>query len=200
MINRKFDRSLKIVVIGESGVGKSCFLLRFVKDTFEEQHPSTLGIEFLSKVVQTENQRVQLQLWDTAGQELFRSVTRGYYRGSSGALVIFDLTNRESFEKIDRWIQDVRSLARPDVILVLLGNKSDLDTQCRVRTEEADAYAKENGIKFFEVSAKTGANVGAAVDYLVQQIEKSLGEATGQSQARIVNPRQDAQDGDRKCC
>jgi small GTP-binding protein len=180
MLGRKFDYSLKIVVVGDSGVGKTCLLIRFVREVFDEESQPTLGVEFLTKIVQTDKHRIQLQLWDTAGQELFRSVTRGYYRGSAGALLLFDLTNRESFESIGRWLQDIRDVARVDVVTVLIGNKSDLADQRQVTTDEATAFAKEHGMAYFETSAKTGSNVGDSVNACVSSIEKNVEEGAYQ--------------------
>jgi small GTP-binding protein len=173
-LGRKFDYSLKVVVVGDSGVGKTCFLIRFVRDQFDEECQPTLGVEFLTKIVQTERHRIQLQLWDTAGQELFRSVTRGYYRGSAGALLVFDITNRDSFESVGRWLQDIRDVARSDVVTMLIGNKSDLAENRAVSTEEADAFAKSHSMQYFETSAKSGDNLAAAIDACVAVIEKNV--------------------------
>ena len=175
MLGRKFDYSLKIVVVGDSGVGKTCLLIRFVRDIFDEECQPTLGVEFLTKIVQTEQHKIQLQLWDTAGQELFRSVTRGYYRGSAGALLVFDLTNRDSFENIERWLSDIRSVARADVVTLLIGNKADLADKRQVSTEEAEAFAQAHSMQYFETSAKTGANIKTAMDACVAVIEKNVG-------------------------
>jgi small GTP-binding protein len=174
MLGRKFDYSLKIVVVGDSGVGKTCLLIRFVRDLFDEESQPTLGVEFLTKIVPTDSHRIQLQLWDTAGQELFRSVTRGYYRGSAGALLLFDLTNRESFDNIGRWLQDIRDVARTDVVTLLIGSKSDLADQRQVSTDEAQAFAKEHSMSYFETSAKTGAQIPEAIDACVKAIEKNV--------------------------
>lgn len=178
MIGRKFDHSLKVVVVGESGVGKTCLLIRFVRDTFEDNTQSTLGVEFMSKIIQTEKHRIQLQLWDTAGQELFRSVTRGYYRGSAGALLLFDLSNRDSFENVEKWLRDVKDVAKEDVVLILLGNKSDLESKRQVTREEANDFAQRNNMKYFEVSAKTGDNVSEAINACVEMIEKNLDDGS----------------------
>lgn len=178
MIGRKFDHSLKVVAVGESGVGKTCLLVRFVRDTFEENGQSTLGVEFMSKIIETEKHRIQLQLWDTAGQELFRSVTRGYYRGSAGALLLFDLSNRDSFENVEKWLQDVKDVARDDVVLILIGNKSDLEGKRQVTHDEASDFAQKHNMKYFEVSAKTGDNVSEAISACVAQIEKNLDEGS----------------------
>jgi small GTP-binding protein len=174
VLPRKFDYSLKIVVVGDSGVGKSCFLIRFVRDTFDEDSQPTLGVEFLTKIVKTTSHTIQLQLWDTAGQELFRSVTSGYYRGSAGAVLMFDLTSHDSFESIDRWLQDIREVARTDVVTVLVGNKSDLADQRKVTAAEAEAYAKEHNIAYVETSAKSGTNVPETFDAVVAPIEKNV--------------------------
>lgn len=172
MLGHKFDYSLKIVVVGDSGVGKTCMLLRFVRDQWEGDTQPTLGVEFLTKVVKTDSHQIQLQLWDTAGQELFRSVTRGYYRGSAGALLVFDLTSRDSFQNVERWLEDLREVARADVIAVLIGNKSDLADKRVVSYEEALSFAEAHKIKYFETSAKTGENVPQAVTACILQIEK----------------------------
>ena len=174
MLGRKFDYSLKIVVVGDSGVGKTCMLIRFVRDIFDEESQPTLGVEFLTKIVQTEQHRIQLQLWDTAGQELFRSVTRGYYRGSAGALLVFDLTNRDSFDNIERWLRDIRDVARSDVVTLLIGNKSDLSERRQVSYEEAESFAKAHAMQYFETSAKTGENITKTIDACVAVIEKNV--------------------------
>lgn len=178
MIGRKFDHSLKVVAVGESGVGKTCLLVRFVRDTFEENSQTTLGVEFMSKIIETEKHRIQLQLWDTAGQELFRSVTRGYYRGSAGALLLFDLSNRDSFEHVEKWLQDVKDVARDDVVLILIGNKSDLEGKRQVTHDEANDFAQKHNMKYFEVSAKTGDNVSEAINACVTLIEKNLDDGS----------------------
>jgi small GTP-binding protein len=199
MIGRKFDFSLKVVVVGESGTGKTCLLIRFVRDTFDEDTQSTLGIEFLSKIIQTDSRRIQLQLWDTAGQEIFRSVTRGYYRGSAGALILFDISNRDSFENVERWLQDVKSVARADVVLILIGNKSDLKTERQVSTQEAQDYAQRSGMKYFEVSAKTGEKVAEAIGCCVDLIEQTLDSRTPTPTPGRVEPTP-AEPGERGCC
>jgi small GTP-binding protein len=176
MLQRKFDYSLKVVVVGDSGVGKTCFLIRFVRDLFEEETNSTLGVEFLTKIVQTDKHKIQLQLWDTAGQEIFRSVTRGYYRGAAGALIVFDLTSRDSFISVGKWLQDIRDVARSDVVAVLIGNKSDRAADRRVPADEAAEFARAQALQYFETSAKEGKNVSAAVNACVAVIEKNVGD------------------------
>jgi small GTP-binding protein len=174
MLGSRFDYSLKIVVVGDSGVGKTCFLLRFVRDQWEGDTTPTLGVEFLAKIVTTENHHIQLQLWDTAGQELFRSVTRGYYRGSAGALILFDLTSPDSFASVKGWLKDLREVARTDVVVVLIGNKSDLVEERQITKDVAQAFADRNTMLYFETSARTGDNIPNAVTQCVLQIEKKV--------------------------
>jgi small GTP-binding protein len=176
MIGRKLDFSLKIVVVGDSCVGKTCLLFRYVRDVYDPNTESTLGVEFMTKIVETEKHRIQLQLWDTAGQELFRSVTRGYYRGSAGAFLVFDLTNHDTFDHVGRWLHDVKEVARMDVVTVLLGNKADLTNQRDVTREEAEAFAQANKMKYFETSAKTGGGIAEAINACVEVIEKYVAD------------------------
>lgn len=174
MLGRKYDYSLKIVVVGDSGVGKTCLLIRFIRDLWEDDSQPTLGVEFMTKILQTEKHRIQLQLWDTAGQELFRSVTRGYYRGSAGALLTFDLTNRDTFDNIGRWLQDIKDVARADVVTILLGNKSDLSDKRQVSYDEAKLFAQTHGMQYFETSAKTGDGINEAINACVAVIEQNV--------------------------
>jgi small GTP-binding protein len=171
MARKPFQYSVKTVIVGDSGVGKTSILFRFVNEKFQTEVPSTLGVEFMSKVVDTQSRPLEMQLWDTAGQELFRSVTRGYYRGAVGAFVVFDLTKRESFANLPQWITDLQSTARRDVVIVLLGNKADLVDAKDVTNFEAEEFAKRNNVAYFETSAKTGDNVEAAILKCLNGIE-----------------------------
>jgi small GTP-binding protein len=172
VLPRKFDFSLKIVVVGDSGVGKTCFLIRFARGLYDEESQPTLGVEFMTKIVQTESHRIQLQLWDTAGQEVFRSVTRGYYRGAAGAIVMFDLTSRDTFDSVGQWLQDIKDVARQNVVTILLGNKADLEERRAVPSAEAEAFATAHAMQYFETSAKTGLNVAEAINETIPRIEK----------------------------
>jgi small GTP-binding protein len=172
IIKRTFDFSLKAVVVGDSGVGKTCLLMRYFRDVFDPECQLTLGVEFMTKIFENDNQQIQLQLWDTAGQELFRSVTWGYYRGSAGAFLVFDITNHDSFDHIGRWLHDVRDVARSDVVTILLGNKADLKERRDVEQEEAETFATENHMWYFETSAKTGQNIINAISACVSTIQK----------------------------
>lgn len=173
MSKNKGDFSVKTVIIGDSGVGKTCILTRFTRDFFDETSQPTLGVEFLAKIVETQKHRIELQLWDTAGQELFRSVTRGYYRGSAIAYLVFDITQRQTFDNLEKWQADIKEVALPNVITVLIGNKSDLAAEKRqVSTEEIEAFAKDHKMEYFEVSAKTGENVNEAITSCLSIIDE----------------------------
>jgi small GTP-binding protein len=176
MIRNKFDYSAKIVVVGDSGVGKTCLLLRFVRNQWVPDALSTFGVEFLAKIISTDRHRIQLQLWDTAGQELFKCVTKGYYRGAMGALVVFDLTSRESFDHVAEWLNDLYEVVRTKIPIVLVGNKCDLSDDRDVTTKEARKFADAHGLAYVETSAKSGDNISEAVTGCARQIEKEIDE------------------------
>ena len=142
-----------------AGVGKSCLLLQFTDKRFRQQHDLTIGVEFGARTIQIDNKNIKLQIWDTAGQESFKSITRSYYRGAAGALLVYDITRRDTFTHLTRWLEEVRQNGNPDTTIMLIGNKSDQDSRRQVTTEEGERFARENGLIFIETSAKTAANV-----------------------------------------
>lgn len=145
-----------------AGVGKSCLLLQFTDKRFRQQHDLTIGVEFGARTIQIDNKNIKLQIWDTAGQESFKSITRSYYRGAAGALLVYDITRRDTFTHLTRWLEEVRQNGNPDTTIMLIGNKSDQDSRRQVTTEEGERFARENGLIFIETSAKTAANVEEA--------------------------------------
>ncbi|KAI8057107.1 ras family-domain-containing protein [Syncephalis plumigaleata] len=152
-------RKFKLVFLGEQSVGKTSLITRFMYDSFDNTYQATIGIDFLSKTMYLEDRTVRLQLWDTAGQERFRSLIPSYIRDSSVAVVVFDIANRNSFVNTDKWIDDVRAERGNDVIIVLVGNKTDLVDKRQVSTEEGEKKAAELNVMFIETSAKAGFNV-----------------------------------------
>lgn len=174
MITKKFDHSIKTIIVGDSSVGKTCILLRYVNDTFEDRMPNTLGVEFLSRIVQTEKHRIELQLWDTAGQELFRAVTRSYYHGTAVAFIAFDLTQRDTFEHVTRWYNDVKEVAPDSCMYVLIGNKSDQVEQRAISKEQAQELAATLNVPYFETSAKEGINVTETIQSALNTIEDMI--------------------------
>lgn len=151
----------KLVFLGDQGVGKTSIITRFMYDSFDKNYQATIGIDFLSKTMYLEDRTVRLQLWDTAGQERFRSLIPSYIRDSSVAVVVYDITNRASFLNTSKWIEDVRNERGNDVIIILVGNKTDLSEKRQVSVEEGEDRASKEGIMFIETSAKAGFNIKA---------------------------------------
>jgi len=154
----RYDFLFKFIVIGDTAVGKSCLLHRFIDNKFKKESTHTIGVEFGSKIVEVGGRNVKLQIWDTAGQERFRSVTRSYYRGAAGAILVYDTTNRDTYNHVSSWLSDARSLANKDIAIILVGNKTDL-TNREVTFLEASRYAQENDLMFLETSALSGEGV-----------------------------------------
>lgn len=152
-------RKFKLVFLGEQSVGKTSLITRFMYDSFDNTYQATIGIDFLSKTMYLEDRTIRLQLWDTAGQERFRSLIPSYIRDSSVAVVVYDITNANSFQQTSKWIDDVRTERGTDVIIMLVGNKTDLSDKRQVSTEEGERKAKELNVMFIETSAKAGYNV-----------------------------------------
>lgn len=152
-------RKFKLVFLGEQSVGKTSLITRFMYDSFDNTYQATIGIDFLSKTMYLEDRTIRLQLWDTAGQERFRSLIPSYIRDSSAAIVVYDITNANSFQQTSKWIDDVRTERGSDVIIMLVGNKTDLSDKRQVSTEEGEKKAKELNTMFIETSAKAGYNV-----------------------------------------
>lgn len=149
----------KLVFLGDQSVGKTSIITRFMYDKFDITYQATIGIDFLSKTMYLEDRTVRLQLWDTAGQERFRSLIPSYIRDSSVAIVVYDISNRQSFLNTSRWIEEVRAERGSDVIIVLVGNKTDLVDKRQVSMEEGETKASESGVMFIETSAKAGFNI-----------------------------------------
>ncbi|KAL7066424.1 hypothetical protein ACR3K2_31380 [Cryptosporidium serpentis] len=155
----QYDYLFKFIIIGDAGAGKSCLLHQFIENKFKKGSSHTIGVEFGSKIITTGGKRVKLQIWDTAGQERYRSVTRSYYRGAAGALIVYDITNRETYNHLVNWLADARTLARVDISIIGVGNKLDLKDKRQVTFLEASRCAQENDILFLETSALTGEGV-----------------------------------------
>jgi len=162
MANFPYEYIFKYIIIGDMGVGKSCILHQFTDSKFMADSPHTIGVEFGTRIIEVMGKKVKLQIWDTAGQERFRAVTRSYYRGAAGALLVYDITRRSTYNHLTSWLTDARNLTNPNTVIMLIGNKKDLEDKRDVTFEEARAFAEENGLIFLETSAKTGENVEQA--------------------------------------
>jgi len=155
----RYDYLFKFIIIGDAATGKSCLLHRFIDDKFRKESTHTIGVEFGSKIIEVGGHFVKLQIWDTAGQERFRSVTRSYYRGAAGTILVYDITSRDSYNHVSSWLNDAKALANPDIAIVLVGNQIDLSAEREVSFLEASRFAQENELMFLETSALTGEGV-----------------------------------------
>ncbi|KAI8082646.1 putative ras small monomeric GTPase Rab6 [Gilbertella persicaria] len=180
-------RKFKLVFLGEQSVGKTSLITRFMYDTFDNTYQATIGIDFLSKTMYLEDRTVRLQLWDTAGQERFRSLIPSYIRDSSVAVVVYDITSRASFQNTAKWIEDVRAERGSEVIIVLVGNKTDLNDKREVTLEEGEKKASDTGIMFIETSAKAGHNVKALFRRIAQALPGMEAEVGAKEQMQKVD-------------
>ncbi|XP_042015530.1 ras-related protein RABA5b-like [Salvia splendens] len=164
----------KIVVIGDSAVGKSNLLSRFTRDEFDHNSKATIGVEFQTQVLEVDGKEVKAQVWDTAGQERFRAVTSAYYRGAVGALVVYDITRRITFDSVKRWLDELNTHCDTAVTRMLVGNKLDLESIREVTTEEGTELAEEEGMFFIETSALDSTNVNKAFEIVIRDIYEKV--------------------------
>lgn len=185
----------KLVLLGDSAVGKSCLVVRFVRDEFFEFQEPTIGAAFLTQTVTLEDATVKFEIWDTAGQERYRSLTPMYYRGAAAALIVYDVTNKDSFNGAKSWVKELQRRGDPNVIIALAGNKADLESKRKVEREEAQEYARENSILHMETSAKTALNVKALFEEIARRLPKTQAQPDREA-FPIVPPQQQS----KKCC
>jgi small GTP-binding protein len=171
MNNKIFQ--FKLVLLGESAVGKSSLVLRFVKGQFLDYQESTIGAAFLTQTVCLNDTTVKFEIWDTAGQERYHSLAPMYYRGAQAAIVVYDITSYDSFDRAKKWVKELQRQGNPNIVIALAGNKVDLASKRTVEIEESQAYAEENGILFMETSAKTAANVNELFVAIAKKLPKT---------------------------
>ncbi|KAI9305221.1 GTP-binding protein ypt1, partial [Cunninghamella echinulata] len=176
------DYLFKLLLIGDSGVGKSCLLLRFADDTYTESYISTIGVDFKIRTIELEGKTVKLQIWDTAGQERFRTITSSYYRGAHGIIVVYDVTDQDSFNNVKQWLNEIERYAAEGVNKLLVGNKSDLTDKKVVGTDQAKELSEDLKIPLLETSAKDATNVEQAFLTMAKQIKDKMGSTIQQQQ------------------
>ena len=172
----EYDYLIKVVLIGDAAVGKSSLLLKYIDDIFEDTYVCTIGVDFKIKSLQLENKRIKLQVWDTAGQERFKPITKCYFRGSHGCVVLFDITNRSSFNNVKYWVSDYRENNTVDssANIIVIGNKSDKESDRNVTIEEGNILAESIGATYIEASAKTGRGVADAFEAIATVVLKNM--------------------------
>jgi Ras-related protein Rab-1A len=196
-----YDLKFKIIVIGESRVGKTSLIKRYTKDQFGGVYLTTVGIDFQDKTIEIEDKKVKLQVWDTAGQERFRNVAKNYFQSSNGFLLVFDITDKESFQKLnDFWMDQLNMHAPKKAKSVLVGNKSDLAGQRQVSIEDAEEFAKNNNLKYYEVSAKEGTKVVELFFYLANEIYQSHTYEENNYNKNITLKKEKSKKKDKKKC
>lgn len=191
--SKDYDYLFKLVLIGDSGVGKSCLLLRFADDAFTESYISTIGVDFRFRTVKMDKKTVKLQIWDTAGQERFRTITSAYYRGADGIIMVYDTTSSDSFDHVNDWLKEVNRYASEGTCKLLVGNKCDRTADRAVTTEQAKEFADDLGVAFLETSAKTAKNVEEAFltmagELIKQRVAKAAvygGKEKGDSRGKV---------------
>lgn len=170
MISVEYKHNFKFIVIGSSGVGKTSILKRLIDDQFSPDNVSTIGVEYMSTVVEIDGQAVKLQIWDTAGQEKFRSIAKSYFRHAVGVVLVYDITDRKSFDDLSLWLNDVHSLCDPNASIIMIGNKLDMSSQRAVSTSEAQSFATNHQLSYIETSARGGDNVVEAFNRAAKMV------------------------------
>jgi Ras-related protein Rab-2A len=199
-----YSYQFKFIIIGDVAVGKSCLMLNFVDKRFRTEHDLTIGVEFGGKIIEVKNTKIKLQIWDTAGSESFKSITRSYYRSAAGALLVYDVTRKESFNHLSEWLNEARFNGNPGMAITLVSNKIDLESSRAISFEEGQRFAKDNGLAFLETSALTGDNVDQAftdtADTILARIQDGTIDIT-QNVGIVVKdnpPRAETNHG--RCC
>ena len=166
----EYDMMVKVIIIGDSGVGKTNIMNKFLKNIFMEESKATVGVEFGSKLFDINGHKIKAQIWDTAGQEKYKSITGAYFKGSKGALVVYDITQKSTYESLEKWVNDLKSAGDPKITIILIGNKSDLEENRQVSKEQGEEKAKSFGCAFLETSALSGDNIDKAFNMMVKEI------------------------------
>ncbi|KAH7689567.1 rab family protein 10 [Aphelenchoides avenae] len=185
MAKKQYDLLFKLLLIGDSGVGKTCILYRFSDDAFNTTFISTIGIDFKIKTIELRGKKIKLQIWDTAGQERFHTITTSYYRGAMGIMLVYDITNAKSFDNIAKWLRNIDEHASEEVVKMLLGNKCDMTDRRVVSKERGEKIAIDHQIRFLETSAKANINIDKAFYDLAEAILDKMPSQSSTDHMRI---------------
>ena len=197
--NEKIEKSFKIMLLGDSSVGKTCFLKRYIDDTFQDVYLSTIGFDYKYKFITLEDgKKIKLQIWDTAGQERFRTIGKGYYKGAHGIILIYDVTSQKSFDSIKTWLNEIKSEASNKVCVFLVANKIDIEERL-ISREDGEEIAKNNNLDFYESSAKDNINVSEVFQDLAEKINEKyqIMKEKGKKLDEIIPEKTK---GKKKCC
>jgi Ras-related protein Rab-11A len=204
MENKEYDLLFKLILIGDSCVGKSNILLKYLKNQFNENSKTTIGVEFGTKNIIINNKRIKIQIWDTAGQERYRSITSAYYKGAKGALIVYDITRKNTFDNIDKWITDLKLNGDKNICIIILGNKSDLINKREINKNDGIKKAEMYKTAFLETSALNGDNISKAFDELIEQIvinNKNIFQDDNENEIdKGVNLNDEKNNNKKKCC
>ena len=188
----------KVLLLGDTDVGKTCFLIKYTDNIFHENHIATIGLDYrVKKIILKNGKEISLQIWDTAGQDRFRAITKNYYKGAHGIVLIYDITNNQTFENVSKWVNQIHEEVSLNVVIFLAGNKIDLEKKREISYEIGEKLAKELGCTFFEASAKTGVNI----DEIFNELAESLDTIYGKNIVKQTeNLRHDGKETKKKCC
>ncbi|KAF8933957.1 small GTPase [Dissophora ornata] len=184
----EYDYLFKVVLIGDSGVGKSNLVSRFTRNEFNLESKSTIGVEFTTRSIQVDAKTIKAQIWDTAGQERYRAITSAYYRGAVGALLVYDIAKHATYENVGRWLKELRDHADTNIVIMLVGNKSDLRHLRAVPTDEAKQFATENGLSFIETSALDSSNVELSFQRILTEIYRIVSNKALENSGDVIRP------------
>jgi len=208
MEDENYEMMFKVVLVGDSFVGKTNIMSKYLKNEFHEDSKATVGVEFGSKQFIIEGHTIKAQIWDTAGQERYKAITSAYYKGAKGAFIVYDITRKNSFEAVEKWVSDVTAVADKKITIVLIGNKSDLEDQRQVTKEQGEEKSSKLEIAFLETSALSGENLEKAFEMMINEVYKKChDEMLAEGDVDIIeggedinlNKKNDAS-GEKKCC
>ena len=202
-----YEMMFKVVLVGDSFVGKTNIMSKYLKNEFHEDSKATVGVEFGSKQFNIEGHIIKAQIWDTAGQERYRAVTNAYYKGAKGAFIVYDITRKETFESVDKWINDIITTCDKGLTIILIGNKSDLESQRQISKEQGEEKAKSFELAFLETSALSGENLEKGFNMLINEVyEKSKADFENTDYLNLgdaveeIQLKKDDSENEKKCC